>query len=63
MLPPLMDAIQISHWGKEIVSVGGELKRGWMGGCYIVRRGNMTLLKTSIKGWCIAERSFLEPVG
>lgn len=45
MFPPLLDGIQIPHWGREIVSVGGGLKRGWMGGCYIVRRGDLALLK------------------
>lgn len=30
MFPPLLDGIQIPHWGREIVRVGGGLKGdGW----------------------------------
>lgn len=44
--PPLMNGIQTPHGGKQIVSVGGGLTRGWKGGCCIVRYGDMALLKT-----------------
>lgn len=45
LFPPLVNGINTSHWGKEIVSVGGELTREWKGGCYIVRYRDMALLK------------------
>jgi len=45
LFPPLINGIKTPHWGKEIVSVGGGLKKGWKEGRYILRHRDLALLK------------------
>lgn len=40
LFPPLMNGIKTPHWGKEIVSVGGGLTRGWKGDATLLGIGS-----------------------